>query len=117
MSSRQIRETVKHCITTLGYENQNNNIQALLNLYDDENAKIPATISGWTFAKVEVSVKPGSEIFGIELVHKKMKVLFVVCEGDDCIYFVSTKASLTAFAADWGIADPVQANVELWTIS
>jgi len=124
MSSHQIRQTVRHCIT-VPYITVNPNVRNLIDEVQErfaEGTLGQTAIAGWECYGDHYPIANNSEMDGLEFIYTKTKALltvyFVVCEGDDFVYFVaSNKTHLAKFAKDWGITEPVQQDVELWTIS
>lgn len=111
MSFHIIRETVKHCLVVPYIDPQ---IAAIV---DAQETGKPVLINGWSYAHNDEELRAGSEMYGYPLTKGKAQVLYVICEGDDCVYFVARRAWLAKFAADLGITQTIQKNVELTTAS
>lgn len=115
MSQHAIYETVPFCVS-VPYGTDNNLVQALIALYEQPNSH--GCIREWDLSEAEKPVRFGSDMYCRELCRESSFVRFIVCEGDDLVYFAADGAeALERLRADWGIEEPVQASVELWTVS
>jgi hypothetical protein len=112
MSYCKIDETVKNCIPIL-VTSKNINIDMLTDAYYLFNSVI---ITGWTYSAIESKLKTNSEMYGHEITKGNLKVLFVMCEGDDYFYFVGNKKDLITFKTDWNITEPIQHDYYLWSV-
>lgn len=140
MSSSKVTVLVKFCLSVPCHDEPNKNVVTLLdqceNIYESksklvrgrwttvETLKRPTTqIAGWEVDWTkERTLRRGKAMFGWQLSREMVEgpprtIMFVLCSEDDNAYFVGEKVDLELLKREWKIAEDVQENVELWTMT
>lgn len=109
---RCIRVSYKHVL-----------VRALCDEYMDNTTpgdqRVPFTSNGWTFdpKAPEDVINEGDALAGVSLTKPRLfgwlqpfKVTFVVCEGDDNVYFIGEEKALACFKRDWKLTNQIRHN-------